>query len=63
MASSAVYGYVNAFTPVGTPSICLELFGMDMMVTMMGMIQVCRYQNRDLKCTFSMQNLFSSIHQ
>ena len=40
VACMSVYGYFNAFSAVGTPSICLDLFGMDMLVTILGFIFV-----------------------
>ena len=40
IVSASIYGFFNAFSAVGTPSICLELFGMDLMVTIMGCILV-----------------------
>ena len=44
MACACVYAFFAGFSPIGTPSLCLELFGMDNMVIMMGLLQVILYR-------------------
>ena len=41
LVCACVYAFFLGFFFVGYPSLCLELFGMDAMVMIMGMTQVC----------------------
>ena len=39
-ACAFIYAFFLGFAVIGTPSVCLELFGMDIMIMMVGLLQV-----------------------
>ena len=59
LACACTYAFFLGFAPIGTPSLCLELFGMDNMVTMMGLLQV---RNKDSASRKAIGDHVCSIH-